>query len=149
MLAIAHNGNVSNGRMFSPIQPFTDDPIDSAYVEARARFEPLYEVTQMKGDGESHPRLSPNDEFANFETWDKGNLDVSEGKDPAMLEYEYARSGLKLGLKLESRVRDQPLQVGMVGSTDSHTGLSTAEEDNFFGKTSVHEPNRNGRSSPL
>lgn len=149
VLAIAHNGNVSNGRMFSPIQPFTDEPIDRAYVEARARYEPLYEVTQMKGDGEAHPTLSPDDEFADFETWDKGNLDVSEGKDPAMLQYEYARSGLKLGLKLESEFGVNPYKIGMIGSTDSHTGLSTAEEDNFFGKTSVHEPSAKRASEPF
>ncbi len=149
VLAISHNGNVSNGRMFAPIQPFTDDPIDRAYVQARARFEPLYEVTQMKGDGESHPSLSPDDEFADFETWDKGNLDVSIGKDPAMLEYEYARSGLKLGLELEKEFGINPYKFGMVGSTDSHTGLSTAEEDNFFGKTSVHEPNAQRALEPF
>ena len=140
VLAIAHNGNVSNGRMFSPIQPFTKDPIDRSYVEARARWEPLYEVTQMKGDGETHPILSPNDEFADYETWDKGNLDVSEAKKPEMLKYEYARSGLLLGLALERKFGTNPYKFGMIGSTDAHTALSAAEEDNYFGKTPPTEP---------
>jgi hypothetical protein len=124
VLAIAHNGNVSNGLMFPVIQPFTDLPVDQAYVDARARWEPIYEVTQMKGDGEAHPFLSPNDEFADFETWDKGNLNVSEAKTPEMLPHEYARSGLLLGMQLEKEFGTNPYQFGMIGSTDSHTGLS-------------------------
>jgi len=106
----------------------------------RAKWEPLYEVTQIKGHGEAHPMLSPNDEFANFEIWDKGNLDLSEDKKPSMLEFEYARSGLRTGLKLEKELGTNPYKFGMVGSTDSHTGLTAVEEDNFFGKTSSSEP---------
>lgn len=141
VLAIAHNGNVSNGLMFPLIQPFTDKPVDQAYVEARAKWEPLYEVTQMKGDGEAHPLLSPNDEFADFETWDKGNLNVSEAKTPEMLPHEYARSGLKLGLQLEQKFGINPFKFGMAGGTDAHTGLAAVEEDNFFGKVTPMEPN--------
>jgi len=140
VLAIAHNGNLSNGRMFPIIESFTGKPIDRQYAETRAKWERLYEATQMKGDGETHPFLSPNDEFANFERWDKGNLDMSEAKKPEMLEFEYARSALKNGLKLEQRLGVNPYKFGVVGSTDSHTGLATAEEDNFFGKTSNSEP---------
>ena len=80
VLAIAHNGNLSNGRMFPIIESFTGKPIDREYAEQRAKWERLYEATQIKGDGETHPFLSPNDEFANFERWDKGNLDLSESK---------------------------------------------------------------------
>jgi hypothetical protein len=141
VLAIAHNGNVSNGLMFPVIQPFTDLPVDQAYVDARARWEPIYEVTQMKGDGEAHPFLSPNDEFADFETWDKGNLNVSEAKTPEMLPHEYARSGLLLGMQLEKEFGTNPYQFGMIGSTDSHTGLAAVEEDNFWGKVTPMEPN--------
>src|SRR6185503_408716 len=101
LLTIAHNGNLSNGRMFPIIEPGTGRKIDREYAETRMKWERLYEVTQIKGDGESHPFLSPNDEFANFERWDKGNLDLSELKKPEMLEFEYARSALKNGLKLE------------------------------------------------
>ena len=111
-----------------------------AYAETRARLEPVYEVTQIKGDGETHPFLSPNDEFAGYELWDKGNLDLTELKKPEMLQYEYARSGLKLGLKLEQELGVNPFKFGMIGSTDSHTSLATADEDNFFGKHCGAEP---------
>lgn len=141
VLAIAHNGNLSNGRMFPSIESFTGKPIDREYAEARARWEPLFEATQMKGDSEAHPFMSPNDEFADYETWDKGNLDLTEAKQKSMLEFEYARSGLKNGLKHEQNLGTNPYKFGLVGSTDSHTGLTTADEDNFFGKTSAHEPN--------
>jgi Protein of unknown function (DUF3604) len=139
VLAIAHNGNLSNGRMFPTVEAF-GKKIDRGYAERRSRWERLYEVTQMKGSGEAHPFLSKNDELANFELWDKGNLDGSEAKKPEMLELEYARSALKNGLLLESKLGVNPYKFGLVGSTDSHTGLSTADEDNFFGKTSAMEP---------
>jgi hypothetical protein len=111
-----------------------------AYAETRAGLEPIYEATQIKGDGETHPFLSPNDEFAGFERWDKGNLDLTELKRPEMLQYEYARSGLELGLKLEQELGVNPFKFGMIGSTDSHTSLATADQDNFFGKHSGAEP---------
>src|SRR6476620_9438139 len=139
VLAIAHNGNLSNGRMFPLIESFTGKRIDREYAEQRAQWERLYEATQIKGDGEAHPFLSPNDEFANFERWDKGNLDLSELKKPEMLEFEYARAALRNGLKLEKELGVNPYKFGMVGSTDSHTGLAAVEEDNFFGKTTALE----------
>ena len=111
ILAIAHNGNLSNGIMFPMVESFTGKPIDKEYAETRAKWEPLYEATQIKGDGETHPFLSPNDEFANFERWDKGNLDLSVLKKPEMLQFEYAREALKNGLFLEQQARHQPLQV--------------------------------------
>ena len=140
ILAIAHNGNLSNGIMFPMVESFSGKPIDRAYAETRAKWEKLYEVTQIKGDGEAHPLLSPNDEFANFEIWDKGNLDLSVPKKPEMLQYEYARAGLKNGLVLEQKLGVNPYKFGMIGSTDSHTGLPTADDDNFWGKTSASEP---------
>jgi hypothetical protein len=140
VLAIAHNGNLSNGRMFPLVEAF-GKPLDAEYAATRARFERLYEATQTKGTGEAHPFLSPNDEFAAFEIWDKGNLDLSVAKTPEMLEYEYARSGLKLGLKLEARLGTNPYKFGMIGSSDAHTGLAAMEEENFFGKTTPQEPN--------
>jgi hypothetical protein len=139
VLAIAHNGNLSNGLMFPVVEAF-GKRLDREYAEQRAKWERLYETTQTKGTGEAHPFLSPNDEFANFEIWDKGNLDLSEDKKPAMLEFEYARSGLRNGLKLEKELGTNPYKFGMVGSTDAHTGLAAIEEDNFFGKTSSSEP---------
>ena len=149
VLAIAHNGNLSNGRMFPTIESFTGKPIDREYAATRAKWERLYEVTQMKGDGETHPFLSPNDEFADYETWDKGNLDLSEAKQDSMLEFEYARAALKNGLAHEQQLGTNPYKFGMIGSTDSHTGLATADEDNFFGKTSAHEPNPERMSHPF
>jgi hypothetical protein len=149
VLAIAHNGNLSNGRMFPMIEPGTDQPIDREYAETRAEWERLYEATQIKGDGETHPFLSPNDEFANFERWDRGNLDLTVPKTPDMLEFEYARSALKSGLKLDEQLGVNPYKFGMVGSTDSHTALSAVEEDNFFGKTSTSEPSAERVSHPF
>lgn len=140
VLALAHNGNLSNGLMFPIDAQYTGRKIDRAYVEARAKWEPLYEVTQIKGDGEAHPFLSPNDEFADYETWDVGNLDLSQAKTSGMLKSEYAREALKNGLWLEAKLGTNPYKFGMVGSTDSHTGLSTTEEENFFGKHAGSEP---------
>ena len=140
VLAIAHNGNLSNGRMFPIIESFTGKQVDREYAEQRAHWERLYEATQIKGDGEAHPFMSPTDEFAAFERWDKGNLDLSELKKNEMLEYEYARSALKNGLKLDKELGTNPYKFGMIGSTDAHTGLATADEDNFFAKTSSSEP---------
>ena len=150
VLALAHNGNISNGTMF-PIErnPVTGSPIDADYVASRIRWEPLYEVTQIKGDGEAHPYLSPDDEFADFETWDRGNTALEELKTPDMLQYEYAREALKNGLALERELGTNPYRFGMVGSTDSHTALATAEEDNFFGKMSTLEPYANRSLEPL
>jgi hypothetical protein len=139
LLALAHNGNVSNGLMFPEINPVTGDPLTRKYAETRIRWEPLYEVTQIKGDGETHPYLSPNDEFADYETWDKANLGPVP-KQPEMLQYEYAREALKNGLALEQKLGVNPYKFGMVGSTDTHTALATAEEENFFGKHSGKEP---------
>jgi len=149
ILAIAHNGNLSNGRMFPIIESFTGKKIDRAYAENRVRWEPLYEITQIKGDGETHPFLSPNDEFANFERWDKGNLDLTELKKPEMLEFEYARSALRNGLKMEAELGVNPYKFGVIGSTDAHTGLATADDDNFFGKTSSSEPNPQRATHPF
>ncbi len=139
VLALAHNGNLSNGRMFPVVEAF-GKAIDRGYAETRAKWERLYEVTQTKGDGEAHPFLSPNDEFADYERWDKGNLDGTVAKTKDMLEFEYARSALKLGLKLEQKLGVNPYKFGMVGSSDAHTGLAAMEEENFFGKTAPQEP---------
>ena len=139
VLAIPHNGNLSNGRMFAVVD-FAGHPLTRQYAETRSRWEPLVEATQMKGDGETHAFLSPNDEFATFERWDRGNLDLSADKKPEMLQYEYARSALRLGLKLESELGVNPYKFGLIGSTDTHTGLATADSDNFFGKLPSYEP---------
>jgi hypothetical protein len=142
VLAIAHNGNVSNGLMF-PVERLNGKPVDRAYAEARARFEPLYEVTQIKGDGEAHPMLSPNDEFADYGTWDKSDIVGLNPKEDWMLKYEYARSALQVGMQLEEKLGVNPYKFGMVGSTDAHTSLATTREENFFGKAAHLEPEAN------
>ena len=149
VLAIGHNGNLSNGIMFPMRDPETDRKFDRAYAATRMKWEPLYEVTQIKGDGEAHPFLSPNDEFADYETWDQGNLDLSAKKKDEMLQYEYARTALQIGLQLEKELGVNPYKFGMIGSTDSHTGLATAEEENFFGKHAGTEPSAQRIHHPM
>lgn len=139
-LAFAHNGNLSNGWMFPTEDTYHGGKVDADYVRLRARWEPHYEITQIKGDGEAHPVLSPDDEFADYETWDVGNLDITELKTPDMLGGEYAREALKRGLKLEAELGVNPYKFGVGAATDTHTALATAEEDNFFGKSTSVEP---------
>ena len=149
VLAVAHNGNLSNGTMFPiEVNPATGQPLTGDYVRDRIRWEPLYEITQIKGDGETHPLLSPNDEFADYGTWDKNNLGPYP-KTEDMIPREYAREALKNGLLLESRLGTNPYKFGVVGSTDSHTSLATAEEENFFGKLGHGEPSPERISEPL
>ncbi len=138
LLAIAHNGNLSNGLMFDDVTFTTKKALSKDYAERRQRWEPLYEVTQIKGDGETHPSLSPNDEFADFETWDKGSF--GGAKDADMIPREYAREALKRGLKYEQNLGTNPFKFGMIGSTDAHTSLATTQENNFFGKIAPLEP---------
>lgn len=140
LLAIPHNGNLSNGLMFDDVTYTDKKPIDNNYATERAKWEPLIEVTQMKGDGETHSLLSPDDEFADFERWDVGALNAPEAKTPDMLPREYARAALKRGMQYEDKLGTNPFKFGMVGSTDSHTALSTAEENQYFGKITVLEP---------
>jgi len=150
VFAIAHNGNLSNGIMFPLTAQWEGTKLDEEYVTQRAKWERLYEVTQIKGDGEAHPFLSPEDEFADYETWDIGNLkNPPDVKTDDMLSGEYAREALKRGLSLEDRHGTNPYKFGMVGSTDSHTGLSTAQEDNFFGKHSGAEPSPERMGHPF
>lgn len=139
VLAIPHNGNLSNGRMFN-VETFNGEPLTKEIAELRSRYEPLVEATQIKGDGEAHPFLSPDDEFADFDTWDRSNLNGTEAKEESMLQYEYAREALKTGLALEKELGVNPYKFGMVGSTDAHTALAAVEEENFFGKHSGVEP---------
>ncbi len=139
VLAIAHNGNLSNGMMF-PDNSVDGEPIDEAYAIKRMRWEPIYEVTQVKGDGEAHPFLSPDDEFADYETWDVDNIGRTQAKENWMLKHEYARGAYKLGLQYEQRLGTNPYKFGLIGSTDGHNSLSTTAEDNFFGKFPESQP---------
>jgi hypothetical protein len=145
-LAIPHNGNLSNGRMFEETT-FAGGPMTKAYAEGRQKWEPLMEVTQIKGQSESHPSLSPTDEFAAWDLWDRGNLN-GVAKTPGMIGREYWREGLKSGLRLEGTLGANPFKYGANGATDTHTGLSTFDEDNFWGKFKGLEP-RKGRWAPI
>ena len=138
VFAIAHNGNLSNGLMFDDVGFSSKKLLDDDYAERRMRAEPLYEVTQIKGDGEAHPGLSPNDEFADFETWDKGSFQAA--KEKGMIEKEYAREAFKRGLQYEEKIGVNPFKFGLIGSTDSHTTIASSTEDNNFGKASPGEP---------
>ena len=162
-ISISHNSNISGGRMF-PLENSYGEPIDSAYANMRNRWEPLVEATQVKGDSETHPTLSPDDAFADYETWE-GNIGRSQTKrlirisntgdckDP--LNYKcykykenekhryngsYVRSGLRRGLEIKKKIGVNPYKFGLIGSTDNHTALAASEEDNFFGKFLDSEP---------
>jgi len=138
VLAIPHNGNLSNGRMFEE-QQYDGRPLTREWVEARARWEPLYELYQFKGLGESHPALSPTDEFAGGELWDTGNL-AGLTKKPSMYKTEYWREALKSGMRLQGSFGTNPFKYGAAAGTDTHTGLSASEESNFWGKLKSSEP---------
>jgi len=148
VLAIPHNGNMSNGRMFEERQ-FDGGPMTRKWAELRAEYEPLYELTQYKGQSESHPLLSPDDEFAAWDLWDRGNL-ILKPKPEGALKFEYWREALKSGLRIERELGVNPFRYGANAATDTHTGLSTTEEDNFFGKFKTLEPSNHERwSFPL
>jgi hypothetical protein len=139
LLAIPHNGNLSNGRMFE-LQMFMGGPMTKDWAQQRQTWEPLFEAIQMKGQSESHPSLSPNDEFAaGYELWDRGNLNLVP-KKPGMIEHEYLRQAYKDGLKVEKDLGANPFKYGMAGGTDTHNGLTADEEDNFFAKFVSAEP---------
>lgn len=149
VLAIPHNSNLTNGVMFALVdskrQPLTKD-----YAMTRSRWEPLVEATQIKGDSETHPFLSPDDEFADYETWNGWAGRVNGGvmwtgqktrkREDWKIKHEYVRSALKLGLKQKAETGANPFKFGMIGSSDAHTGLAGVDENNFWGKTAYAEP---------
>lgn len=139
VLAIPHNSNLSGGMMFAETT-LDGRPLDEDYARERARWEPLLEVTQIKGDSEAHPGLSPNDEFADYGSWDQYNIAMNDPQQPAMQRFQYARPALQLGLRLEEQIGSNPFRFGMIGSSDSHTALAAVEEDNFWGKKAGDEP---------
>ena len=147
-MAIPHNGNLSNGIMFNGLD-FGGKPITADYAKRRIRWEPLYEMSQMKGDEETHPFLSPEDEFANFENWDVGNIAGTVAKKKSMLRYEYARSALQVGLEQERRIGVNPYKFGMIAATDTHTALASTREENYFGKYRATEPSPNRHNNEV
>jgi hypothetical protein len=142
-LAIPHGGNLSQGLMFA-VETMSGKPLDAAYAKRRMKWEPIYEATQIKGDGEAHPLLSPNDEYADYYTWDKGDFGLNP-KEPEMLPHEYARSALKLGLEQAASMGANPFKFGMIGASDSHTSLASTREENYFGKFAAVEPGQEVR----
>ena len=149
VLAIPHNGNVSNGLMWELTMP-GGGPMTAEYARRRAAHEPVVEATQIKGDSEAHKFLSPNDEFASFGVagWELGNLPLTRRSTPDMFGGNYVREALKRGLTIEARTGVNPYRFGLLGSTDSHTGLATADENNFFGKHTGNEPSPKRVMSP-
>lgn len=141
VLAIAHNGNLSNGLMFDT-ETYSGKKLTKSYAQTRSQYEPLYEVTQMKGDGESHPLLSPDDEFSDYENLDAGNISGKVAKTKAMLPKEYGRSALKEGLRLEKKLGVNPFKFGLIGSTDAHGGIPSSREENNFSKAHIAEPSK-------
>ena len=130
-IAIPHNSNISKGAMFDTIT-MRNEPIGPEYAEIRRRWEPIVEVTQYKGDSETHPVLSPDDPFADFEDYPYYiQRDWTEYKPQVG---DFMRSALIRGMQIEREIGVNPYQFGVIGSTDAHTGLAAAEENNFHGK---------------
>ena len=130
-MAIPHNSNVSKGYMFDDTS-LRGVPIDAEYARRRIKWEPIVEVTQIKGDSEARSDFSPNDEFADFENYDHY---IQQGKSAYKASTaDYIRPALKKGLAIEQEVGVNPYKFGLIGSTDAHSGLSSAEESNFWGK---------------
>ncbi|MCE9612872.1 MAG: DUF3604 domain-containing protein [Lentisphaerae bacterium] len=148
VLAIPHNGNMSNGQMYDA-ETFDGKPMDRAYAEFRASHEPLFEATQIKGDGEAHPYLSPNDEFADFEKWWDMNFQKMEPADKSTLNANYVRSALKTGLELQAALGANPYKSGLIGGNDAHLGVVTTPEDNFFGEFANGLPSPERWKTPL
>lgn len=136
-VSIPHNSNISKGEMFARVTT-AGEPIDEGYARLRSRWEPVAEVTQIKGTSETHPILSPDDEFSGFEFF---NVLIDARSDelqsPPVTEGDYVRSALKTGLEFEEQLGVNPYKLGMIGSTDSHSGMATAEENNFMGKMAL------------
>ena len=141
VFAIPHNSNVSAGLMFALLDSDRNEMTEN-YVKQRVKWEPLLEVTQYKGDSETHPVVSPNDEFADYESWDKyASFSQDRLQENWMFAQEYARPALRNGLVMSQKIGSNPFRFGMIGSSDSHTGIPSVDENNFWGKFSWHEVN--------
>jgi hypothetical protein len=146
-LSIPHNSNLSGGLMFAD-KTFGGKPFDKPYAEARAKWEPVAEITQTKGDSETDPSVSPDDEFANFERWDKTNIGGTQDDKPEDQPHNYLRPALTRGLKFANELGADPYKYGFIGSSDNHTALSTVAADNFFGVSPSGEPGFNRMKAP-
>ena len=127
-LAIPHNSNGSNGLMFR-LATYAGEPLDAAYATVRNRNEPLVEITQTKGTSDTHPALSPNDEWADFEIW---SYRIGGGTTPSRPDGSYVRQAYLNGLRLEEENGFNPFRFGLVGATDTHAAAGAPSESAFF-----------------
>jgi hypothetical protein len=130
VFAISHNGNISNGLMY-PLKDTYGNPLNMAYAERRMVNEPLTEMMQTKGTSETHPKLSPNDEFADYELF--VNLLVPNKVVPSKISGGYIREAYGHGLEFLQTIGANPFKMGVVGGTDMHSGMNATEEYNFNG----------------
>lgn len=136
-VSIPHNSNISKGKMFARIST-AGKPIDASYAQLRSRWETVAEVTQIKGTSETHPLLAPDDEFADFEFFSHLlEMRPDAPHTPTVTEADYLRPALKSGLEIKAQIGINPFKLGLIGATDSHTGLASAEENNFMGKMAL------------
>jgi hypothetical protein len=145
-IAIPHNSNISKGLMFDD-RTLAGEPFTPAYIARRMRWERVAEITQTKGDSETHSTLSPQDPFADFENYPHYIQNAYTPYDPQ--PGDFIRSALNTGLRLEAEIGQNPFQFGVIGSTDTHTALSSAEENNFWGKMATDSipENKQGNTS--
>ncbi|MGZ8254199.1 MAG: DUF3604 domain-containing protein [Burkholderiaceae bacterium] len=142
IMAIPHNANLSNGRMFEG-KRFDGSPLTREYAERRSRWEPIHEIVQIKGASESHPLMAPKDEFIDYGIagWDLGNLPLSGPPlSKAMMPTNYFREGLKRGIEHQGTLGVNPFKFGVVGASDVHNAFPSVDEANFFGKLPSQEP---------
>jgi len=145
LMAIPHNGNISDGRMYA-LADFYGHKLTERYVEARIRNEPLNEVVQNKGQSMTHPLLAPKDEFADFEVYEFA-LGTGAKRKKLSPTGGYAHQALKNGLKVQNELGTNPFQFGLIGSSDSHNAGTNVEEDNNIGKSGTKDPTAEVRLS--
>lgn len=147
-LAIPHNSNLSKGYMFSATR-LNGEEITPEFARTRAEWEPIVEITQIKGDSETHPSLSPDDEFAGFEPFNFYLQRAPQGPSYQAAVGDFVRSSLRRGLEIENEIGVNPYQFGVIGSTDAHTGIASSEEPNFWGKVATDSIPENKRHSAV
>lgn len=131
-LAIPHNSNGSNGQMFK-LEDWAGNPLTLEYSEQRSRNEPLVEITQVKGTSDTHPLLSPNDEWADFEIMNNRVASPFYSSVPG----SYVRDAYLRGLSLEAEVNINPYKFGLIGASDTHTGAISDDEADYHSKVGI------------